>query len=422
MKFKKKWLLFLMVIFIGWQLLLPEKYPSNVAKLSVSSDGRYIISSHYGRYLVLWDVEHKTKTIVNQNANIHSAYFIPNSQLFLWQDATDHTVYLQNIKGERIKSFNPGFQVYGHVMNTRQTRYIASKDNWSLYTFEDNKLIELKHSNTTLKGSARLLNLYMNENFFLTSGNGFYKREDIPLGLGHNAKEVHPYLLKGANYSLLDGVVLWNTINYKPIKKMYGNVAKTIATLSPDGKKVLAGDEAGFLFLWDIETGKRTRMDDPVNPNLKCYGNAQCLKELALDIRNNKLLPNDFYSLPTSNGERNVSVKFIDLKGHFIRFINSVNYGTLYNMSSPKVKAYISLGSDPMPDMFSIFSSNNLIDTAPAANILVMGQAPEKKKWKGSGIIVYRFDETAQTLKRIWAPLGPPPHKRIHNPDNRWEY
>ena len=32
-----------------------------VRNLSISSDGRYVVSAHYGKKLVLWDLEKRTK-------------------------------------------------------------------------------------------------------------------------------------------------------------------------------------------------------------------------------------------------------------------------------------------------------------------------------------------------------------------------
>ena len=74
-----------------------------VISLSVSSDGRYVVSGHVGRnadpsnpigQLVLWDIEKKTKTVLSKNANAFSAMFIPDSHEFMWQDDKD-IIYMQ---------------------------------------------------------------------------------------------------------------------------------------------------------------------------------------------------------------------------------------------------------------------------------------------------------------------------------------
>ncbi|VEH65295.1 Uncharacterised protein [Rodentibacter pneumotropicus] len=57
-----------------------------VRNLSISSDGRYVVSAHYGKKLVLWDIEKRTKTVLAERVNTNSPYFIPNSHDFMWQD------------------------------------------------------------------------------------------------------------------------------------------------------------------------------------------------------------------------------------------------------------------------------------------------------------------------------------------------
>ena len=56
---------------------------------------------------------------------------------------------------------------------------------------------------------------------------------------------------------------------------------------------------------------------------------------------------------------------------------------------------YLDLGTKPYPATRD-YSRNTAIDTAPAAGILVTGQAV------GPGINVYKYDKATQTLKRIW--------------------
>jgi hypothetical protein len=163
-------------------------------------------------------------------------------------------------------------------------------------------------------------------------------------------------------------------------------------------------------------------MNKPTNPSFKCLGNSDCLAELAKDMRTEKVIPNDFYSHPWANGPKSVAVKFIDEQNNLLRFINSVNYATLYNASSPRVSAYFDLGKNPQPNTFTVFYNPNTIVTAPKAKILVMGQSTVGDiDGNGSGIIVYRFDDKEKKLIRIWAPEGPAYHPRITNPDNMWE-
>lgn len=70
-------------------------------------------------------------------------------------------------------------------------------------------------------------------------------------------------------------------------------------------------------------------------------------------------------------------------------FEHQMNYATLYNVNSPKVLAFMDFGKNPQPNVLSVFRSANVIDTAPQAKILVMGQSSidVKGKCQGNGNI-----------------------------------
>ena len=75
-----------------------------VMSTGVSTDGRYVITAHSGGGLYLWDIQKKEKKHLAKNAYSYSAYFIPDSHEFMWQDDND-IVHIQDINGKEIKSF-----------------------------------------------------------------------------------------------------------------------------------------------------------------------------------------------------------------------------------------------------------------------------------------------------------------------------
>ena len=98
-------------------LVFFRQHTDPVISLSVSTDGRYVISAHVTEdadrhkpigQLVLWDIEKKEKTILARNANAFSAFFIPDSHQFMWQD-NKNIVHIQNVEGKEIENF-PHFQ------------------------------------------------------------------------------------------------------------------------------------------------------------------------------------------------------------------------------------------------------------------------------------------------------------------------
>lgn len=394
---------------------------SGPVRISVSSDGRYALSTHFGRHLILWDIAEKKYTTLNQNSSIHSPYFIPNSPYFLWQDAKTLNVHVQSITGKIIKTLHPGFPVYGHIISPDLKHYIASKDDWSLYRLNNNQMQEMKWAHHGSNGSGRVLQLTYTPPFLLTAGYGDI--EKVPFDAGKRATDIYPNMPKRIDYSLLDGVTLWNSETGKPLQKFICNFAKTMVDISPDANYIAGVEENLGFYVWSRKTGKRSpKFMEPTNPNLKCWGVKACLDELHEEMRTNLVIPKDFNEHPWANGARSVAVKFIDEQGHLLRFINSVNYATLYHVDSPKVQAYFNLGKHPQPHTFSAFSSANVIATAPKAHILVMGQSTVGgANGNGSGIIVYRFNPQDKTLKRLWAPDGPGRHREINNPKDIYE-
>ncbi len=98
---------------------------------------------------------------------------------------------------------------------------------------------------------------------------------------------------------------------------------------------------------------------------------------------------------PDFEGDAAIVIKFINHDNHYLRFTTYQHYAILYSIDSPLPLKYLDLGTKPFPATRD-YSRNTAIDTAPAAGVLVTGQAA------GPGINVYKYDKAAQTLKRIW--------------------
>lgn len=422
--FKSTIILILIVVLLGCE---NSGYISSPpAQISISSDGQYVLSTHYGRYLMLWDITNKKSKILNKVANIYSPFFIPNTHNFIWQDAETNKIYVQSLAGEIIKTFDVAFPVYGHILSENMDNYIASKDDWSLFQLTNNEWKEIKHNPNWYPGSALLLQFSFTKNFLLTAGEGQINDDQYPIKVGSNLKNIKPDVAESHNDSLLDGVVLWDINISQPILKLPGNVSKTKATLSPDARYVVAGDENIFIFSWDTKTGKRSaRYHAPLQKVQNCElvnDLEECEAYLSSKGKYQPQAPADYMSIQPFKSGKTVAIKFINEKGDFIKFTDSARYAVLYNINTPRIQAFMDLGSNPHPTTFSVFTSSNTIDTAPKAGILVMGQTQfGNPDGNGTGIIVYKFDEQNKKLVRIWAPDGPGKHRRIDNPDNKWE-
>ena len=346
----------------------------SVMVASLSTDGRYVVTSHRNRAIVLWDILEKRKKIISRHGNIYSAYFIKHSDHFMWQDL-NNVVHIQDISGKVIKSF-ASFPSYGHLSNHHENNYFVSDDKWNLYQRREHHLKKSANSYRSFPGSAKLLNLTIsdNEKYLVSSGSCGKKFEDIPVDQPQGKKN-------------LTCVVLWDFASGQPLFKFSGNSSKTYATISPYGQSIIAGSENGIGFVWETNTGKQVfRLADIQ------FGR---LQKQDWDYKNPVPLPSYFKDQTHYYHNAILALKFIDLKGHYLRFTTYVPYVILYDIKNDRPRKYLPLGQDPWPSINS-YLRDAAIDTSPETHRLVTGQQ------HGNGINVYQYHPEDQSLELIW--------------------
>ena len=122
----------------------------------------------------------------------------------------------------------------------------------------------------------------------------------------------------------LDGVILWNIETGKPIYELFGNAAKTYATIIPDGKYVVSGDEDTTLLVWSTKKGKQL-----LNlPAILVYLKTKKSGKVYFDNKGFPKIPAGFHGEFNSPGFYIETIKFID-KDHYLRFPNGVPYTIL---------------------------------------------------------------------------------------------
>jgi len=338
--------------------------------VSVSSDGRYVVSAHRDNKLILWDIQNKKATTISNKANIYSAYFVPNSDLFLWQ-SLDRMVHLRGVAGKALLNFTLPHDVYGHIMSSDQKTYISSDEGWGMYLGWGDSLKTLKAPDVgSFSGFGKLLNLQL-----FSATNTLISAGDSSPYYG-TAKGYQFSVQKDKGYQELYGVTLWNTQTLEPIAKLPGNAAKTYATFSPDGKYVVSGCENVQLLTWSTTPTKLLYKAD----------------WLERDSKNQPPVPGEYIDF--SHHHAIMSIKFID-ENKFVRINASEPYAILYEINNPLPLKYLELGTSPFPAV-SDYSRNAAIDSAPEAGVLVTGQRD------GNGINVYQYDSAKQELERIW--------------------
>jgi WD40 repeat protein len=387
---------------------------SRATCVSISSDGRYVLSVHAGHYLVLWDIKNKTKKIINQQANYYSAYFIKHSPYYLWQDKDDNKVYVQAVDGKIIKMYDLDFQVESHRMTDDLEHYVATDENWNVIQINQGKKILLKKG---FHKHMKILSLSLNKNLLISAGDCGLKGEDLPVSAGLTAKAYYGWN-RNYDYSLMPCITLYDLKQAKAIKKFYGHASKTVGALSPNGDFVISGDEATRVFLWDIQQEKKIHRLASIWRGIR-VGVNQEKGGFIWDDTGLIKPPKDFQRCyggtnSCSQHSRVNALKFIT-KDQYLRFTTGIHYAILYDLSDPMPKKYFPLHTDPETFVYS-YLAEPTIDTAPEAGILVMSQTGNispnyDKNVNYFGINVFKYDRQKQTLDLIWAPKGPPAHK-----------
>jgi len=251
---------FILIAFLFFILFIWHHFfvSGKVMVASVSSDGQYAITTDLKRMAVLWNLKRHSYKILDRKANIYSAYFIKNSNNFMWQHDTNNEVIIKNVNGKVIKKFNPGFPTYGQVITSDLEHYVAGDQDWALYLGYSDTIKKIKLDEGGFLGGQKLQNITLSsdDHYFLTAGLGGGK-EDAKYKLYTEKdsleKNYNPY----QKISNIEYVLLWDVETGRPIRGYFGNVAKTFATLSPDGQYVVAGDENIRGFVWNTKTGNK---------------------------------------------------------------------------------------------------------------------------------------------------------------------
>ncbi|MDQ7727372.1 WD40 repeat domain-containing protein [Halomonas sp. SpR8] len=373
-----------------------------VTSLSVSSDGRYVISAHEDGALVLWDIDAQQREKLADDSNLYSAYFIPEGDAFLWQDQND-VVYVQRVDGEVVEEFEH-FPTYGHVMSADRQHYLSSNQTWNIYHGYGDALrpVLLDSQSPSFTGTGQVLNLSMGGGFFVSGGSGSPggELEDSP-----PVREEDEFRFS----SSYGGVTLWDIDTLEPVAKLLGNSSKTYATISPDGQWVVSGDENTIGLFWNTELPEeRHRMASydhglyrdnlPEGLEEDEYWDESQLISVPESTKQDKW--GNIRSLATP---KTIAIAFVNDSEEFLRIGQaqyegkemSRAYAALFEGGNPWPQAYLDLGTDPFPSINN-YSRNLSIDSAPDANMLVTGHAFD------GGITVYRYDPEERTLAKEW--------------------
>ena len=384
--------LLLIVIFIFYQY----NRTAPIISLSVSTDGRYVVSGHVGRnadpsnpigQLVLWDIEKKTKTVLSKNANAFSAMFIPDSHEFMWQDDKD-IIYMQNVDGQVIKRFEHPFTVQNHRMTADKSFYLSA-DMWNhLYKGYENDITPIYTDGASI---SKPVDLSIVGDYFL-SVTAPCSAPDSPVAETQlTANPINPSEYKKNSY---DGVILWNKNTLKPVAKLNGNCGSTSGLISPDGKWVITGGENVGIYMWEINN-----VNHRLNPIKIHNGNSHDGVNY-YDAIDSSPIAEKFKDKIIYLGQNAVAIAFINEKDFIAigkTYINEDNYNVipLYVVGDNLIKDFLEIDNNPTIST-NYYQRNLSVSSSPKAHILVTGQAT------GGGINVYKYHPEKMELEKIW--------------------
>ena len=368
------------------------KYISTVPvlSLSVSTDGRYVISAHAAEdadrhkpigQLVLWDIEKKEKTILARNANAFSAFFIPDSHEFMWQDSKN-IVHIQNIEGKEVTNFQH-FQVKTHIMSADKQFYLSSnmEDNGQLYKGYGEDLVPVY----TDGGIPFPLTLSMTKDYFLSATETCTTSPYPVVETNLTINPVNPDSSKRSSYT---GVTLWDRHTLKPIARLYGNCGYTTGLISPNGDWVVTGGENFGNYMWSVgDLNLRLKLelvDDSVIYH----------KKPPLDEKHPLPVPEKYNGKQITLNDT-IAISFLTEKDFILlNKTKTDELAPLYTIGNPLIKGYVETGKPYVSTNY--FQRNLSVSSSPKAHILVTGQAT------GGGINVYKYHPEKMELEKIW--------------------
>ena len=350
-----------------------------VRNLSISSDGRYVVSAHYGKKLVLWDLEKRTKEVIAERVNTNSPYFIPNSHDFMWQDK-NNIVHIQNVEGKEITHFKH-YKVERHLMSEDRKLYISADQTGEIYKGYGDEMKPI-YTDTPIR---QHYNFALSDKYFLSASGGGPYDPDSAVELNPKEDPVQPSVYKKSSYN---GVTLWDRETLKPVARLGGFGGRSDALFSPDGKWIIGGGENLRHYMWETANlTNRLMLADPDRGirNPKVNDDSKLLRVPGVNIGLNNPVTYAFVT----------ETEFIEFRMSARKEGLGEKYSPLYTVGDPWIKAFVEIGNNPVIST-DFYEKSNSVASAPKAHILVTGQAYH------GGINVYRYHPNKMTLEKIW--------------------
>ena len=378
-------------IIVGACTLLVSTAFARPTFLSVSTDGKYAVSSNDDSSVSLYNLDKKSITKVNDKlANPFSANFIDGTHNFIYQNKDDNIVHIvdaDNLK--TVKEFDAKINATTEAINKDMTIYVATTNdgNISIFKIDGDKIGKDKYiyGNNYSNMYGQIIPTFTQNQNKIVATTSTGKLWIFDLGEIFKLEKDNPK-------------------NQISIKK---NTGATMNAIDPNGQFVYTAD-SGL-------SGIKYNLNDGAKSNSALYYPDDNLENISY-VQETKDRKKYFY-----NGLTNF--KFID-KDKIIVTFNGKNqpYLWAFTFDTNKLdwsnntkwkrpvffsKNYLPLTKDPLKfvtgnyrdntDPFPIVGGyNTTFDTSVEAHKLVMAQA------NGNGIMVYNYNPKDESLKLDW--------------------
>ncbi|MEY8766159.1 MULTISPECIES: WD40 repeat domain-containing protein [Francisella] len=361
--------------------------------LSVSTDGKYVVSANNDGNVYLYNLNKKTiKKINDKTVNIFSANFINDTHDFIYQTFDDNVVHVvdaDNLK--TIKSFtgqkNSVMQAVNKDLNTYA--FATRGGNMNIAKIDNNKLGDTySYGNQFMAMNSNLVPTFYKNKLITATGRGSLFIFDIN------------EIFKSENKD-----------NPKNQIEIHKNSGAVMSAIDPNGEFVYTADSGLAGIKYNLETGtvSNTALYYP-DDNLKNISYLQPREDARKQFLYNGLTNFKFIDkdkiIVTFKGVSQPYLWAFTFDTNKLDWSNntkwkrpvffSKNYLPLVDNPLDYVTGNYTIGPRPNVDGY-----NTTFDTSVEAHKLVIGQA------NGNGIMVYNYNPSDETLKLDW--VGEPP-------------
>jgi choice-of-anchor C domain-containing protein len=249
-----------------------EGHTGEIRRLTVSPDGRQLLTASWDKTLRLWDVASGRELLrwEGHSERVHSAAFLPDGSRALSCGNDDKNVSLWDLKdAHRIRSY------LGHAKGLSHVAVCADGHLAVSCGYESTVLVwevetgqELRRLQGT-RGVVETVALSKDGRQVLTGTiQGSIGLWDVEKGVEVSRLEGHSGIIMGlaispdGQFAISCGadktVRLWQVATGREVRRFQGHALSINAVaFSPDGRRLLTGSVDTTMRLWDIETGKQ---------------------------------------------------------------------------------------------------------------------------------------------------------------------